>query len=80
MKALKTIENIIKVLVMLVIVSSIIVFYSFGLRFVTEIAIDLSYTVSWIAIFKISFTIIYSFISWLLFMVLGYVLFRKDKK
>ena len=70
-----------KVLVMLIIVSSIIVFYSFGLKIVIELAGgELGYTDLWVTIFGISFTIIYSFISWLLFMVLGYILFKKDKE
>lgn len=40
---------------------------------------ELGYTDLWVTIFGISFTIIYSFIGWLLIMVLDYVLFRKDK-
>lgn len=80
MKALKIIEYIIKVLVMLIVSSSIIVFHSFGLNLVLEFSDELGYTDLWVTIFEMSFLIIYFFIGWLLIMVLGYVLFRKDKE
>ena len=80
MKALKIIEYIIKVLVMLIVSSSIIAFHAFGLNLVQEFADELGYTDLLIEIFGISFLIIYFFIGWLLIMVLGYVLFRMDKK
>lgn len=80
MKVLKIIEYIIKVLVMLIVSSSIIAFHSFGLSFVTEFADELGYTDLRVTIFEISFLAIYFFIGWLLIIVLGYVLFRKDKK
>lgn len=79
MKALKIIEYIIKVLAMLIITLSILVFHSFGLRFVIEFADELGYTDLWITIFGISFVVIYFFIGWLLMMALGYVLFRRGK-
>jgi len=75
MKVLKIIENIIKVLVMFIVSSSIIVFHSFILNLVLEFADELGYTDLWITIFEISFLIIYFFIGWLLIMVLSYMFF-----
>lgn len=80
MKALKIIEHIIKVLVMLIFTLSILVFHAFGLRLVIEFADELGYTDLQITIFEISFLGIYFLIGWLLIITLGYLLFRRGKE
>ena len=82
MKKLKILAySIFKVLVMLIVSASVMVFCSFCLRFVIEFADELGYTDLWITLFGISFSIIYCCISWFFVMVLSYVLFsNKEKK